>query len=141
VNGGTYTLVLEVDRDATIDVGALGAVAFPAGTYAYTGSALGSGGFARVDRHHELAAGERDVTHWHVDYVLTADATRVQDVVTSTGVDVECAVARHLPDGPGDGFGASDCACDGHLSKDVTVDDVERAHRRARDGHDGDDET
>jgi len=130
VTGGTYTLVLDVDADATVDVGALGEVAFEAGTYAYTGSALGSGGFARVDRHRELAAGDRDVRHWHVDYLLGHDATAVREVATTDG-DVECAVARRLPDGPA-GFGASDCHCDGHLAADVTVEAVRDAHRAAR---------
>jgi len=70
VTGGTYTLVLELDRADSIEVGALGEHRFPAGWYAYTGSAFGTGGFARVDRHYELAAGERSTRHWHIDYLL-----------------------------------------------------------------------
>lgn len=134
MNGGTYSLVVAVATDTSIDVGALGPVSFPAGTYAYTGSALGRGGFARVDRHRELAAGDRDVRHWHIDHLLGHDATRLVDVVTSPGAEIECAVARRLPPGPGDGFGASDCDCDGHLARDVTVDAVARAHAAARTG-------
>jgi len=130
VTGGTYTLVVDVAADATVAVGALGDVAFDAGTYAYTGSALGPGGFARVERHRELARGEREVRHWHVDSLLGHDATSVRTVVTTDG-DVECAVASRLPDGPA-GFGASDCDCDGHLAAGVTVDEVRAAHDAVR---------
>jgi endonuclease-3 len=130
VTGGTYTLLVTLDRDVALAVGALGTVELKRGTYAYTGSAFGPGGFARVDRHRELAAGERAGTHWHVDYLLVHDAATVDDVVTTPERDVECAVARRLPSGP-TGFGASDCDCDGHLAADVTHDVVEHAHRNA----------
>jgi Uri superfamily endonuclease len=130
MTGGTYTLLVTVDRDVALAVGALGTVELAAGTYAYTGSAFGPGGFARVDRHRELAAGDRAGTHWHVDYLLDHDAATVAAVVTTPERDVECAVARRLPAGP-DGFGASDCDCDGHLAADVARDAVERAHRTA----------
>ena len=62
-NGGTYTLVLALADSATIEVGALESLEFDAGRYGYTGSAFGPGGFARVDRHRELCAGERDTRH------------------------------------------------------------------------------
>jgi endonuclease-3 len=130
VTAGTYTLLVDVARDVELAVGALGTVAFDAGTYAYTGSAFGPGGFARVDRHRELAAGERAGTHWHVDYLLVQDAASVRDVVTTPERDVECAVARRLPAGPA-GFGASDCDCDGHLAAGVAREAVARAHRDA----------
>jgi len=137
-DGGTYTLLLELPRDADIEVGALGTHRFPAGAYAYTGSALGSGGFARVDRHRRLAAGESDTRHWHVDYLTGHPATDLATVVTSGGADVECAVAERLPDGPVDGFGASDCDCGAHLAMDPSLSAltaaVESAHRDARKG-------
>jgi len=136
VASGTYTLLVELPTGATLSVGALGEYAFPAGWYAYTGSAFGTGGFARVDRHHELAAGERDTRHWHVDYLLGhADARLVEDV-RSVDRDVECTIARTLPDGPVDGFGASDCDCESHLAytpgRDALTRAVQGAHETAR---------
>ena len=113
---GTYTLVVELARDAVLEVGALGERALGAGWYAYTGSAFGPGGFARVERHRELAAGQREARHWHVDYLLGHPDAAVRAVVRSPGVDVECAVARRLPAGPVEGFGASDCDCRSHLA-------------------------
>lgn len=116
MTGGTYTLVIELERAETIEVGALGEHRFPAGWYAYTGSALGSGGFSRVDRHYELAAGERSTRHWHIDYLLGADAASIRGDVRSPDADIECTVAASLPRAPIDGFGASDCDCDVHLA-------------------------
>ena len=116
MTGGTYTLLCERVEPATVAVGALGEQRLPAGWYAYTESALGTGGFARVDRHYEIAAGERETRHWHVDYLLGHSGTEIRGDVRSPGADVECAVARRLPDGPVEGFGASDCDCDVHLA-------------------------
>ena len=136
MTGGTYTLLVQLPGAATVEVGALGERRFPAGWYAYTGSAHGPGGFARVDRHYDLAAGRRDARHWHVDHLLGhADAALRGDVRTP-GADVECAVARALPDSPVAGFGASDCECAAHLAHDADGDRlraVAEAHRRARE--------
>jgi len=116
MDGGTYTLLIELPRETDLSVGALGDRVLPRGWYAYTGSALGSGGFSRVDRHRRVAAGDHDVRYWHVDYLLGHDAASLRDVVRAPDADVECAVAKELPDGPIAGFGASDCGCEAHLA-------------------------
>lgn len=130
--GGTYTLLVTLPEATRIAVGALGEHAFPAGAYAYTGSAFGSGGFARVDRHRRLARGESDARHWHVDYLIGHSDATLREVVTSPGADAECAVAERLGDGPVPGFGASDCECRSHLacreSLDALREAVEDAH-------------
>ncbi|MDB2244426.1 GIY-YIG nuclease family protein [Halorubrum ezzemoulense] len=115
-DGGSYTLIVALAADATLSAGALGEHRLPAGAYAYTGSALGAGGFSRVDRHRRTARGDHDVRHWHVDYLLGHPAARIDRVVRSLGLDVECPVAERLPAGPVDGFGASDCDCPSHLA-------------------------
>jgi len=136
MTGGTYTLLLALPEAVELDVGALGTRTLAPGAYAYTGSALGSGGFARVDRHRRLAAGESDTRHWHVDYLLGHPDTELRTVVTSPGVDAECDVAGRLPAGPIAGFGASDCGCRSHLSVDDNVErlraTIESAHRAVR---------
>ncbi|MFB6101942.1 MAG: DUF123 domain-containing protein [Haloplanus sp.] len=130
--GGTYTLILDLPHAVDIEVGALGTHHLSAGAYAYTGSALGRGGFARVDRHRRVAAGDHDVRHWHIDFLTGHPATDLVTVVTA-GVDAECAVAERLPPGPIPGFGASDCDCRSHLAAAdaVTplVDAVEAVYR------------
>lgn len=131
-DGGTYSLLVEVAEGTTVDVGAVGTVDFEAGWYAYAGSALGSGGFARVDRHRELARGERETRHWHVDYLLGAAATDVDAVVRTPAVDGECAVAGATEGDPVPAFGATDCDCPTHLHysprRDALLSSIEQAH-------------
>lgn len=135
--GGTYTLLIELSAPTIAEVGALGHHEFDAGWYAYTGSALGPGGFARVARHRELAAGERTVRHWHVDYLLGQAAANIEDVVTSRGVDAECAIHHAVADAEGvavpvPDFGAADCDCGAHLTfaagRSTLTRAVDRAH-------------
>ncbi|ELZ19581.1 hypothetical protein C477_07923 [Haloterrigena salina JCM 13891] len=112
---GTYVLVVDVPRATTLEVGALGEREFDAGAYAYVGSAFGPGGFGRIDRHRELARGERDTRHWHIDYLLGHRETRLESAVAFPDDDRECELAASLPGEQVDGFGASDCDCAGHL--------------------------
>jgi Uri superfamily endonuclease len=110
---GIYVLVIEVTRPAETEVGKLGRVRFPPGTYAYVGSAM-RGIEARVARH--LWKGKR--LRWHIDYLLSCPGIRVADIfVLETPERVECRVAGALAAGcegiPG--FGSSDCRCRSHL--------------------------
>jgi Uri superfamily endonuclease len=109
--------VLLVDvAECCIVVGRLGCVTFPAGLYAYVGSALGTGGLAaRVARHRR---GQKK-KHWHIDHLL--EHGRIVDVyVDATGERLECRWSRALQshaaakEGPM-GFGTSDCQCRTHL--------------------------
>ena len=133
--GGTYTLVVAVEETTDIEVGALGIDRFETGWYAYVGSAVGPGGFARVGRHRELASGERDTRHWHIDYLLSDGNVNIETVVTIEEVDAECSVARALCGEPVPAFGCSDCACESHLyfsaSRSSLLAAVEDAHREA----------
>ncbi|CCQ33704.1 Endonuclease III protein [Halorhabdus tiamatea SARL4B] len=137
---GTYTLLLTLREPTTITFGAAGERDLAAGGYAYTGSAFGTGGFARIDRHRKLASGGQDVRHWHVDYLLGHPETALTDVLKTVGEDVECPVARTIATEatPIDGIGASDCDCDTHLAYAPDVEDlrqiVERAHESAQAG-------
>ncbi|PSP96575.1 DUF123 domain-containing protein [Halobacteriales archaeon QS_5_70_17] len=131
---GTYTLVIELTEPDRIAFGAAGERALEAGWYAYSGSAFGPGGFARVDRHRELAAGERDARHWHVDYLLGHPASRVAAAHGTPGADVECAVARRIDGDAVPGLGASDCECGSHLvfspARGPLAESVAAAHDR-----------
>lgn len=130
---GTYTLLVALEQASSIRFGAAGERQLQPGGYAYTGSAFGPGGFSRIQRHRELAAGERDTRHWHVDYLLGHPATRIVAVVQTPGTDCECAVARRLEAEPVAGIGASDCDCDSHLAYASDVDVLEEAVQRAHD--------
>ncbi len=112
---GTYVLVIERAEEADIEVGALGPRSFPAGTYAYVGTAFGPGGFSRIDRHRDLAAGRRDVRHWHIDYLLGHPESQLAYAIEFPDVDRECELTDRLPGDRVAGFGASDCDCGAHL--------------------------
>lgn len=119
---GTYVLLVELPAAARVEVGALGSFEFTPGTYAYVGSAFGPGGLSRVDRHRAVAAGDRGVRHWHVDYLTGHPEATLRAAVLAPRADAECAVARALcrhalGDGPIPGFGASDCTCRSHLAR------------------------
>ena len=141
---GTYTLLVELPGEATVTVGALGTVPFRAGWYAYTGSAMGTVGFARVDRHRAVAAGRNDVRHWHLDYLLGETGARIDAVVTTAGRDVECAVSRAIAGDPVPGFGASDCECSSHLrygdTRSALVGSIRDAHDSAQSAPETDDD-
>lgn len=117
VTSGTYGLLIERSTNGTIEVGALGERSFPSGTYVYVGSAFGPGGFARIERHREVAAGDRATRHWHIDYLLGDPDSMLSAVGKTPGEDRECAIAQSLPGTPIDSFGASDCDCGSHLSQ------------------------
>ncbi|SEV99339.1 GIY-YIG nuclease family protein [Halobacterium jilantaiense] len=115
---GTYTLLVSLPEPATVEFGAAGSYDLDTGWYAYTGSAFGAGGLKRVTRHRDLAAGERDARHWHVDYLLGHPEASVDAVYVTENEDIECETARRLADEsePVAGLGASDCDCETHLA-------------------------
>jgi Uri superfamily endonuclease len=114
--GGTYVLLLNLSRSKTIQVGRLGRFRFPAGWYAYVGSAHGPGGLAARLRRHLRAS---KPLHWHVDY-LRAYARPIETWYTAGNCACECTWAQGLAALPGahipaPRFGASDCRCAAHL--------------------------
>lgn len=112
---GTYLLMLECTRAASVSVGKLGKINTCPGYYLYVGSAFGPGGVqARVDHHSRLAV----KPHWHIDYLRTAAG--LEAAWCSYGVRLEHEWAQALMrsvdiDVPLKGFGSSDCVCVSHL--------------------------
>lgn len=107
----TYQLLIRIDRDIRIRIGALGKQDFPAGNYVYTGSACRNL-VSRIRRH--LATEKR--LRWHIDYLLADPHVHVTGVVTSTRG--ECDWNQSVKGSvPVPGFGASDCrsGCGAHL--------------------------
>jgi Uri superfamily endonuclease len=110
---GVYVLIIQVDEDTDVNVGAIGRLTFKKGLYAYVGSAQNNLE-QRVKRH--LRKEKR--RFWHVDYLLGNDGTKVVEVFyEQTDKTGECAIAKVIGErGESiDGFGSSDCSCKGHL--------------------------
>ena len=120
---GTYVLEMTLDTDADLDIGALGTLHFPRGTYCYVGSAMG-GLDQRLSRHVSMDKKIR----WHIDR-LTMVASSVYAHESSPDPIPECHLA-HLAEAAGmepvfPGFGCSDCRCTTHLFR-VTGEVLER---------------
>ncbi|NQT88471.1 DNA/RNA nuclease SfsA [bacterium] len=111
-DGGSYLLLMELERRRAIEVGSLGRVVFERGHYVYVGSAM-KGLAARMARH----VRRRKRMHWHVDY-LRQHAAQVVPIPIRSSRREECelaaAVAKIVEAGPV-GFGCSDCGCATHL--------------------------
>lgn len=108
---GGYVLIIELEEGQGISIGSLGVGYFPAGFYAYCGSALG--GFKSRFNHH-LTKNKKP--RWHIDYLLNKAEIR-EIILCQTEKRLECLLSQAL-DGeltyiPG--FGSSDCHCKSHL--------------------------
>jgi Uri superfamily endonuclease len=110
---GIYALIIQVDKDTGVNVGALGKLTFKKGLYAYVGSAQANLE-QRIKRH--LAKEKR--LFWHIDYLLNDSAARIVKVLYKQADKTEeCDLAKVVSDRgkPVDGFGCSDCGCKSHL--------------------------
>ena len=109
-----YALIIRLEEDTLLHVGALGELLFPRGHYVYAGSARRRMA-SRVARHMR-----RDKKlQWHVDY-LTQKARVVAAWCDPGEKAHECLWSRRLAGMErarlfARGFGSSDCRCPGHL--------------------------
>ena len=116
VNTGTYVLLLHLPLDETLTIGKLGTFHFPAGWYAYVGSAFGAGGLVGRLKHHLKPVKK---PHWHIDYLR--QAAQVKEVWLTPGAERrEQAWVDLILAIPGamvlvEGFGASDSTQESHL--------------------------
>ncbi len=113
---GVYCLVLASNAARPVRIGRLGVREFAGGWYVYVGSALGSGGLARAERHIRLHLLRDRAPRWHIDHLLVDPGFRLAAVVqAATPRHVECDLARTIGGAPVPGFGCSDCSCRSHL--------------------------
>ncbi len=110
---GSYLLILQNPFPQRRRVGRLGYLSFPAGSYAYVGSAMG-GLSKRVRRYFS----DIKKPHWHIDALLPV--FHVTDLwIFPSAARQECQLARYLSRFPNaipvNGFGSTDCRCDSHL--------------------------
>jgi len=116
IKTGTYVLIFHLESNCRPTVGKLGSFPFPAGWYAYAGSAHGPGGLAaRVGHHLRIATHP----HWHMDYLRPHG--NIAEIWYGHGPAVDehrwAADLRWMAGSraPIPGFGSSDCRCDTHL--------------------------
>jgi Uri superfamily endonuclease len=110
---GVYVLIIQVDKDTGLNVGALGKLTFEKGLYAYVGSAQ-TNLEQRIKRH----LGKEKRLFWHIDYLLNDSAARIVKVLYKQADRTEeCEIAKAIGERgePVGGFGCSDCSCKSHL--------------------------
>ena len=137
-NKGIYTLILQLRGDIAKGVGKLGVLYLKSGFYTYTGSARGTGGFKRIDRHIDVLSGRNTTRRWHIDYLLPETVFRCA-VISPTDQNLECAIAKGIGATCESivGFGCTDCSCVSHLhfaddgKYDQLLDVVRGAHSSA----------
>lgn len=131
---GTYILVLRLAEPVRLTVGRLGTFDFPAGWYAYVGSAFGPGGL-RGRLHHHLTPVRRP--HWHIDALRqAASCAEVWYLTSETAREhAWAAVLRAAPGAavPAPRFGASDCRCESHLFHFSRAPDFETFREQVRE--------
>ncbi|MEM3700356.1 MAG: GIY-YIG nuclease family protein [Candidatus Bathyarchaeia archaeon] len=104
-----YVLVIEVNKNINVNIGALGNVNFEKGISAKKGLNK------RIKRHLR----KDKPKFWHIDYLLNGDCIKVLRVFTVQESFSECDVAKIISESgfPMQGFGSSDCKCVSHLFK------------------------
>ncbi len=117
---GAYILYLDLPRPLTLNVGILKDSFFPAGRYAYVGSASRGIG-QRMARHRRLAHLKTGKVHWHIDYLLIHPETRLTREKALAGFN-ECEVSKFIAARKGvtvpvSRFGSTDCrtGCKAHF--------------------------
>ena len=114
---GIYVLIIHLENNITVNIGALGKITFKKGLYAYVGSAQ-KNLEQRVQRHLR----KEKKKFWHIDYLLESGAVRIVKVLhKQAGKAEECRLAKNLSltSEPVIGFGCSDCHCKSHLFRVV----------------------
>ena len=112
---GIYCLVIK-NPACSVTVGALGQVPLAAGWHIYVGSALGSGGLKRLERHIALSQNRDKRPKWHIDWLLKSPYFSLRSAVFAmTEERLECRLAQALGGDTIPGFGCSDCTCPSHL--------------------------
>ena len=110
---GIYVIVIKVNKDTNINIGALGNLSFTKGLYAYVGSAQ-KNLQKRIKRH--LRKQKR--VFWHIDYLLDHPASKpVKIFFKQASKNDECTIAQEMNtrNEAVTGFGCSDCNCKSHL--------------------------
>lgn len=109
---GVYLAFFHLEDGEEIEVGALGEISFQPGKYVYIGSAMNSLE-SRIQRHF---SGEKENTHWHIDY-FSAIAEPIGFAGFAVDSEWECIFSKAASEDCDavEGFGASDCSCEAHL--------------------------
>ena len=133
MNSGSYSLIIRLGRDVSLDIGRHGRFSFPEGYYVYTGSARKNLS-SRIERHKRK--GNKKLK-WHIDYLLNCKYAKIEDVFTFENSELdECSLNKRILNLKGAevivrGFGSSDCKndCQSHLIYFNNYPDIHHFHK------------
>lgn len=111
---GAYILILKLNSNKNIKVGALGKIKFKKGFYCYVGSAIGNLTIEKRCKRHLI---KHKKMRWHINY-LRKEAIISKIVIFPSDKKIECKIAKaflEFSDGFVTKFGSSDCKCISHL--------------------------
>jgi len=114
VEKATYTLLIKLSSEETVEVGSLGYIKFNKGFYSYTGSAFGPGGIKRIFNHIKISEGQKTRKRWHIDYLSSNSSSEIKEIFLTSEKE-ECRIAERIDAEPIQSFGCSDCKCGSHL--------------------------
>ena len=107
----SYQLFINITQFIKIKIGKLGFFTFPRGIYVYTGSAK-----KNIDSRIERHLSRHKNFHWHIDYLLANDKSKIIKVTKSkvSECDLNAEVKGKIIV---KGFGSTDCKenCGSHL--------------------------
>lgn len=106
-----YLVFFKVNKEKTLEIGALGKTDFKPGTYIYAGS-----GRTNVEKRIQRHFSKNKNNHWHIDY-FSENAEPFDYFILPEISSFECFMAEKLEKWcePVESFGASDCECNSHL--------------------------
>ena len=112
---GIYCLIIDIKKNISPIIGALGKILFKKGKYVYVGSAQNSIE-KRISRHFS----NNKKLRWHIDYLLANQNVNPKKAFyKKAGKEQECKTALFLDsrEKSVERFGCSDCRCNSHLFK------------------------
>ena len=117
INSGSYHIIIKLEEDTRISIGALGDILFRQGYYVYTGSAM-----KNLQQRTERHLNKTKKLKWHIDHFLNNENVRILDIIKNKSlIKEECDRNQNIMGLPGAeipvvGFGSSDCReCPSHL--------------------------
>ncbi len=127
---GCYCLIIYVKKKSRIKIGKkLGCIEFKRGIYVYIGSAMNSLE-SRLNRH----LSDDKKLHWHVDYLLKHENTKILKILYNTDKTVESDLSQYMSTRSNSirDFGCSDCDCESHLyyfkNRKEAIEHIKRAY-------------
>ncbi|MCI4439290.1 DUF123 domain-containing protein [archaeon] len=93
IGKGSYSIILKLNSNKKLKVGALKTIFLSRGFYVYNGSAYSVGGLASRIKHHLK---KRKKLHWHIDYLTSCGKCKVLRIIVCKKRNLERDVSLEM---------------------------------------------